>query len=68
MAERYAIEPLGKGEFTWRMLCNELNLSMNATKNVIERLLSERKIEHIGRRRAGRGRPENAYRMIRHEK
>lgn len=68
LGKQYAAAPLASDEFTCHTMAAELELSFNQTQRVINAMIADGKVEAIGRRRIDRGRPENAYRMTRHEK
>ena len=63
LARAYSAPPIGPNEFTRRMMSEELGLSFNQTKPIIQSMLDAGKIETVGKRRTANNRPEVAYKV-----
>lgn len=62
LAARYALQPLGEGEFTCQMFADANRMKYNAAKDALDRAIAAGEVEYVGERTRG-GHTSHAYRV-----
>jgi len=63
LAARYALQPLGEGEFTVQMFADANRMKYNAAKDAIDKAIAAGEVEYVGERVRG-GHTSHAYRVV----
>lgn len=63
LAARYALQPLGEGEFTVQMFADANRMTYNIAKNALDRAIAAGEVEYVGERTRG-GHTSHAYRVV----
>jgi hypothetical protein len=67
LAARYALQPLGEGEFTVQMFADANRMKYNAAKDALDRAIAAGEVEYVGERVRG-GHTSHAYRVVNNPK